>query len=125
MDEAARDRTAGTRWAASAALSVVLMTLHPVGHGGELAERVASLVAIAWRDRFVHGGLIVLMGVGLLGWWRLFERLDLRSSIVRGAALSIVAGTSRRRSHGAACCLARSSSLAARAAKCGCTCTRC
>ena len=93
MDDARRDRVAGTLWAASSALSVALMAIHPVARRGELADVVASIVAIAWRERLVHGGLIALMGVGLLGWWRLFERLDLRAATVRVAALAVVAGT--------------------------------
>lgn len=88
--EAALDRRWGAAWWIAALATVGLMAFHPVARGGATADVVAALLAIATRDRLVHGALLVTLLISTLGWWRLLERLGPAASMLRVARLALI-----------------------------------
>jgi hypothetical protein len=79
VDEVSVDRAWGRVWIAAAIACVGLMAFHPVAHGSDMTARIEALLAVATRDRIVHGGLIVALTVASLGAWRMVERLAERA----------------------------------------------
>jgi len=76
-------------------LSIVLMTHHPTTHGGGMAAALEEMAHEAPLAGFVHGGLVVLMVLGLCGFTGFVRILGWHRPAVRagmiGYALGVVA----------------------------------
>ena len=86
-------RMAGTVIAGASVLSVLLMFRHPSVGSHAMADVIAEVAAKAATDRFVHGGLIALMGALLFGFVDLSRLLGLRRPPVRAALIAYAVGT--------------------------------
>ncbi len=93
LNASAADRAAGGLLCSASLLSVVLMMFHPMIRSHGIADVLAEIARKALRDRVVHGGLMALTLLLACGWWRLLERLELRRTTVKLAAIALVVGT--------------------------------
>ncbi|HWE45880.1 MAG TPA: hypothetical protein VG407_07610 [Caulobacteraceae bacterium] len=88
------DRFAGAVLGLAAVLSLVLILHHPVlGHVSSPEATTAAIRKLAALDRWVHGGLIALMALTLLGLLHLSQRLGLDKPAVAGGFVAYALGT--------------------------------
>lgn len=88
------DRLAAVLLAGPALLTLVLVLHHPVLRGAHGAEEVAAAVAVLGPAlRIMHGGVLVLFAMQVLGFYRFSARLGWDRAAVAAGFLAYAAGT--------------------------------
>jgi hypothetical protein len=72
---------------AGAGVMVAFMAMHPTTHAHDVSGFVVEMGSISTRNAIVHGTLIAVFGIILLGLWGLAERIGMGSMLVRAGML--------------------------------------
>lgn len=86
------NRLAATLLAAPSLLSLILISHHPVLEAHAAGGMAAAMAASAGMDRFVHGGLIAMLGLQVLGFHLFSAKLGWERPTVTAAFMAYVAG---------------------------------